>query len=975
MTSIGGLRLVSPGIATAAETIGFTFEGDDLTGLEGETIGAALAASGVLDLRQAGVGDRRGLFCGMGACQDCLVEIDGKGGQRACMTKLAPGMQIKRHDPDRNALAALASRPEAEAPLEERDVAIVGAGPAALAAAEILARGGARVVLLDERDAPGGQYFKPLAPSHTFADQPTDKQFADGLQRREAALAAGAEIRTGAMVWQAAIGSAGHPELAVLSNGTAGRIAAKAVLIATGAYEAPHHVPGWTLPGVMTAGAAQTLARAYRVSPGHRVLVAGNGPLNWQVALELARGGATVVAVLESARPSRLGTLPHLLGMARAAPALAFEGVRMRAELMRHGVPIHEGMIVTALLGEGRVQTVEARGANGRVRRFEADAVSLGYGFLPSLEVLRMLGGAVEVDPATGSARPRRDEKGRTTRSGVWVAGDGAGIAGSQAALAAGEIAARDILTALRRDGGDDAPARARRSQALDFQRHLWTLFEPAVKAPEPKPDTVICRCENVTAYQIAAMRDEGVEDLGSLKRRTRLGMGRCQGRYCAGRALKMLRGDLSGASEADLFAPQAPARPVPVAALAVEKGEWGGHREVPTDRIPRGAHRSDALPARADLVVIGGGVTGAATALYAARAGMDVVVVDRSAPNSQASGGNAGSLHVQLLSWDFGSKAMAGGSPAQKTLSLQRDSVALWKALEVELSSDFEIVTTGGLMVAEDEAQAVFLRQKAAAERAVGIDTQVIGREELAALAPAISQRMVVAAYCAAEGKINPLKGTPAIVAAAKAAGARFIAGHQITRIEASGADYAISSAAGGEITATRVVLAAGGWTRHLGQMLGTNLPISGAPLQMLVTEPTRPILKQLVAHADRHLTMKQASNGNLIIGGAWTAGIHEETGYSRVLRESIEGNLWVAERTVPAMAGLHLLRSWAAMNINIDGAPLLGALPGHPNVLVAATANGYTLGPMMGQITAALAAGQDPGRAIEYFTLSRFG
>ena len=967
-------RLKTPGIDETAETIRFQFDGQPVTALAGESLAAALTAAGLMDLREQHAGDRRGVFCGMGACQECLVEIDGKGSQRACLSKAAAGMDVRRAIQAQSQLKPLAATPQTELRTESCDVAIVGAGPAALAAAALLAKSGLTTVMLDERDQAGGQYFKPLAPSHRFSQGPTDKQFAEGDRRRAAALMAGAEHRPGSLVWQASTDIAGKPELAI--NGPEGAyvLRARAVLLATGAYEAPHHVPGWTLPGVMTAGAAQTLARAYRVSPGQRIVVAGNGPLNWQVALELARGGAKVVALLESARPSSVGGIGAFARMALQAPHLTFDGVRMRAELALLGIAVHEATVVTGLSGHGQVEEVTARCADGRELRFAADAVSLGYGFIPTAELARMMGCAVSVDPSTGFAVAMADDTGRSSVATVWIAGDGAGIRGSQAALARGELAALDILDRLGRGGGDATGAGARLERAGKFQDALWTLFAPAIATPEPTPETVICRCEGITAAKIATARAAGVADIGSLKRQTRLGMGRCQGRYCTGKALKLLRGDLTDAVEADRMAPQAPVRPVPAAALAHEKGEWGGHREVPTHVTPRGAATRDPLPATCDLLVIGGGITGASTAMYAARDGMDVVVVDRSAPNSEASGGNAGSLHVQLLSWDFGKKAMAGGSPAQRTLPLQRDSVALWKALEQDLGADFEIVTTGGLMVAEDEAQATFLRDKAAAEQAVGIDTQVIGRDELSAIAPAVSERMVVAAYCAAEGKINPLKATPVIVTEAQRLGARFCGGHGVSAIAREGEGYRIRTAAGGSIVARRVVIAAGGWSRHLGRLLDCELPISGAPLQMLVTEPTRPLLKQLIAHADRHLTMKQATSGNLIIGGAWTADTHMKTGYSRVLRDSIEGNLWVAERTVPAVAGLHLIRSWAAMNINIDGAPLLGALPGHPGVFVAATANGYTLGPMMGMLTAALAAGRDPGRAIDYFTLQRF-
>lgn len=972
-------RLRGAGIEPDGDWIAFDFEGSPVPALPGESLAAALTAAGHMGLRQAGAEDRRGIFCGMGACQECLVEIDGRGGQRACMTKVVAGMDVRRHDPAISTLAALAARPDSDPAVQTCDIAIIGAGPAGLAAARLLASNGIAPVVIDERDLPGGQFFKPLAPSHRFRRGGGDAQFTAGRHLVSEVLALGTDIRSGQTVWQAASTAKGGVSLGILAPNGAYVLEARAVLVATGAYERPHHVPGWTLPGVMTAGAAQTLARAYRVSPGQRVLVAGNGPLNWQVALELARGGGNVVAVLESASPSRVGNIAAALGMLRANPGLALAGARMRLALARFGIPLIEGMEVVALEGAGQVERVVARpvGGHGATQVFEVDAACLGYGFTPSVELVRMVGGAVAVDPNTGYPVPVLDADGRAGMHPLWVAGDAGGIGGSQVAQAQGALAAAAMLDflkpspPLRNQGRPDEAGLAR---ARSFQKHLWSLFATPQPASQPDPETIICRCENVTAATIATMREAGVRDLGSLKRQTRLGMGRCQGRYCAGAALKLLKGDdLDKASEADLFAPQAPAKPVPAMALASEKGEWGGHREVETGVTPTSAFPPDPLPPRCDLLVIGAGITGATTAMFAARNGMDVVVLDRSAPNSQASGGNAGSLHVQLLSWDFGNKAMAGGNPALQTLSLQRDSVALWKALQTELNADFEIVTTGGLMVAENADQTAFLKQKAESERRAGIEVEVIGRSELADLAPTISDKMVVAAYCAAEGKINPLKATPAIVAEAQRRGARFAAGHDVVAITAEAGGYAVTTAHA-SIRCRQLVIAAGGWSRQIGAMIGVQLPISGAPLQMLVTEPTRPLLKQLIAHADRHLTMKQATNGNLIIGGAWTADTNATTGYARVLRSSIEGNLWVAERTVPAVSGLHLLRSWAAMNVNVDGAPLLGEIPGAPGAFIAATANGYTLGPIMGQLTADLVLGRSSRRDLKAFTLARF-
>jgi glycine/D-amino acid oxidase-like deaminating enzyme len=972
------LRLVGAKAEPGVEPIDFLFEGERIAALPGESLAAALTAAGHLDLRQAGPGDRRGVFCGMGVCQECLVEIDGRGAQRACVTGVISGMQVRRHDPATAQLVALCRRPESDPPIESTEVAIVGAGPAGLAAAIALAEAGLHPIVLDERAAPGGQYYKPLAPSQKFRPGGEDRQFASGRELVAKARAFGVDIRSAQAVWQGAKGLDGRITLGIHAPSGAYVLETRAVLVATGAYEQPLHIPGWTLPGVMTTGAAQTFARAYRVAPGHRVLVAGNGPLNWQLALEIAEGGGHVIGVVEAARPLRTTHAGAALSMLLAAPALTLAGLAMRIRLQRAGIPLHEGYRLARLDGGGRVERAVAMAIDGRLPplSFEVDSVAMGYGFAPSTELARLLGVEVSIDAATGYAVPVLDAEGRAPDRPIWVAGDAGGIGGSAIALAQGRVAAVSVLEFLQR--GD---ARSRRAalraggdlhRARSFQRGLWSMFAMPL-LPEPTAETIVCRCENVTAGQIAILRDAGVRDLGSLKRETRLGMGRCQGRYCAAAALRMLAGtDATQHTGTKLFAPQAPIKPVPAILLAREKPEWGGHREVALR--PRGppSLSFEAVPERCDLVIIGAGIVGASTALFAAGEGIDTLVIDRLSPNSEASGGNAGSLHIQLLSWDFGAKAMAGGHPALQTLPLQRDSVALWKSLEQELG-DFEIVTTGGLMVAENESQTAFLKAKAEAEKQAGIAVEVLGRTDLATLAPAISERMVVAAYCAAEGKINPLKATPAIVNEARRRGARFAAGHEVLGLETEAGGYLVTTTHA-KIKAQRVVIAAGGWSRLLGRLLGVELPISGAPLQMLVTEPTRPILRQLIAHADRHLTMKQATNGNLIIGGAWTADTDTTTGYARVLRHSIEGNLWVAERTLPALGGLHLLRSWAAMNVNIDGAPLLGEVPGLPGVFIAATANGYTLGPIVGQVTTDLLLGR-PRPDIDGFTLRRFG
>lgn len=176
------------------------------------------------------------------------------------------------------------------------------------------------------------------------------------------------------------------------------------------------------------------------------------------------------------------------------------------------------------------------------------------------------------------------------------------------------------------------------------------------------------------------------------------------------------------------------------------------------------------------------------------------------------------------------------------------------------------------------------------------------------------------------------------------------------------------------GVLRAGRVVNAAGAWAGRVAAMLGAALPVFGAPLQMIITEPAEPALGCLLAHAGRHLTLKQAASGGFVIGGGWTAGLDPVHGHPRPLRESLSGNLWIACHLLPALGRLHVVRSWAAMNIDIDGAPILGEHPSIPGLFTVVGANGYTLGPLLGQITAQLILRRDAGRDLAGFGVQRF-
>lgn len=974
----------------ASAPIEIQFDGRKLRTYEGETVAAALAAHDIVALRTTTAQTQRGLWCGMGACQECLVTIDGRPNERACMTKVRADMVIESAPPQELMRAtAIAPTPAAATlPVRECDLLIVGAGPAGLAAAIAAGRLALTVTILDERPAPGGQYYKPLAPSQRVsAAARLDAQFRAGAALEREARSIGVVIESNATVW----GAFGPNEIGALVGDAAALYRPKRLLLATGAYERPVPIPGWTLPGVMTTGALQTLVRAYRVCPGEDVIVAGNGPLNLQLAAELVAGGVHVAAVVESASSPWHDRWVDGFELGVAAPDLLRDGLSYLLRLRRAGVPILWRAVATAAHGESRFKKVtiaqlDASGARipRSERMIDADVLALGYGFIPSTELARALGCRVRYeDRHVGYYAVDTSEEGRTSVLGVYAVGDGADMGGARIAQARGTLAGLAIAEELGRSMARAGSTRAYEAlrRARNFQRALARVFDgPRFDVQALADDTVICRCEAVTAGAVRHVLRNGFAHIGAIKRQTRCGMGRCQGRYCAPIVARMIEQASGQAPDANAwFAPRVPVKPVPVAALAFEQPEWGGHEEVaPPAPMPNAnaAPRAPLTPrrAKADVAVIGGGVVGTCCAYYLAKAGVDTVLLERDELNMQASGANAGSLHVQLLSFDFGAKAQAGGVPAAETLPLGPASVQLWHELEKASGESFEIRTPGGLMVAENDAQMRFLEAKIKLEEGFGIRARLLDRNELQRLVPALSPDLVGAEFCPTEGKINPLRATYVVAGMAHKLNARVVRGVEVTSIERDSMGYFLRTSRG-TVHCRMIVNAAGPWAANIARMVGLrDLPVRGAPLQMIVTEPGPRTLSYLVAHADRHLSLKQAETGGFIIGGGWTADVDAASGFARARRASIEGNLWVATRVMPALDRLRMVRAWAGMNVNIDGAPILGEAPGMPGFYNCVTANGYTLAPIVANITAELMQHGRSSVPISPYALERF-
>jgi D-hydroxyproline dehydrogenase subunit alpha len=953
------MRLSHPSIRPVGRPITFRFDATPIPALEGETIAAALSAAGIVAFRRTAGGAPRGLYCGMGACFDCVVTVDGRIGQRACMTKATDGM-IVTGEPTLP-LAPLGAGPtSAQALLRGCDVLVVGAGPAGLSAAIAAAEAGADVVVLDERSATGGQYAKPLAVSH--ADTLPDAQFRLGTQLRKRALAAGVRIETEATVW----GAFAADEIAALVGGHAVTFRPRRLILAAGAHERPVPLPGWTLPGVMTTGALQTLVRAQRVCPGERVLIAGSGPLNLQLACELLAGGVKPLAVVEAAPKPGLAAWRDAWTMDRTAPDLLYQGIGMLVTLKRAGVPVLWSAQVTELQGEARVRSAHVAG-----RTFDVDVVALNLGFQPETGLARALGAAHRfVDVGLGHLATETDDDGRTSVGGVYAVGDGASLGGARVAMARGRLAGLAAARELGLPAPDDPATRAALARALAFQAALWRVF----RSPPPaalSDATIICRCEEVSAGRLRQELAGGLTSLPALKKATRAGMGRCQGRFCSATIARLCP---DAPDDFAFAAPRAPLRPVPAAPLMFEAPEF----EAPLLEAPNPPPRLHPLPdlpaetRHADVLVIGGGLAGLCAAYYLAKDGADVLLAERDEAGMAASTANAGSLHVQLLSYDFDTDTPEDGGPAAHTLPLAPRSIALWREIAAEAGEDLGIRTEGGLMLADSTAGMDWLWRKSAMERRWGIESHVLGANELRDLAPALADTMVGADFVPAEGYGDPLRGTMTVLKLAQRHGARVLRGAEVQAIVRDGAALRVTTSKGA-ITAGRVVNATGPWAARIGRMVGLDLPVTGTVQQVIVTEPAPPLTRHLIALAHRHLSLKQQASGGFLVGGGWFGGFDPASGRTHNLRRNIEGNLWVCARVLPALRSLNIIRSWTGINPAIDRAPILGEAPGLPGFFNAVAANGYTLGPVVGRITADAVLRGEP--VNPHYRLERFG
>jgi NADPH-dependent 2,4-dienoyl-CoA reductase/sulfur reductase-like enzyme/bacterioferritin-associated ferredoxin len=465
--------------------------------------------------------------------------------------------------------------------MQQTELAVIGVGPAGMAAAVAAAQAGVKVSLMDEAQHPGGQFLKGFsslrAANHISKSKRRAVRLLDDL--KEQIRGASVDLLPGTLVWDIdgrRLSLHGPDGYQVLH--------AKTIVVASGGREFTLPFPGWTLPGVITLGAAQILVKEHAVLPGKRILLCGSGPLMFAVAHELSQRGAKPIALLQATH------LAEWLRMARLVwgnGERLSEGWTYLRSCFRSKTPILFGRTVTQALGNGRLEAVvvsyldrQGHPIAQNAQTIEVDCLCLGFGFVPNIKLTQLAGCLHHYDATLGGWAPIIDDKMRTTSPWVFAAGEVSGIGGASAAMIEGRIAG---LAAAKQLGYLEETELCR--SLVDLRRSLRPVkrftgmlnvlsYPPAALDAIVSDDTIICRCEDITAGQVRAAVEQGVYYLDALKTSTHVGQGSCQGRIC-GPIIARLMANLSNQSPAEFspFSPRPPIKPIPLGSLVDAEG------------------------------------------------------------------------------------------------------------------------------------------------------------------------------------------------------------------------------------------------------------------------------------------------------------------------------------------------------------------------------------------------------------------
>lgn len=456
------------------------------------------------------------------------------------------------------------------------DVVIIGAGPAGMTAAITLRNGGLSVAVFDEQAQPGGQIYRNVESADDFLakvmvnDSLSRNTVKHGSDLIDRFLATDISYFPQSLVWSFESPSV----IAVKWNGLVYQTAGRYVVLASGAQERPVPFEGWQLPGVMGVGAAQIMLKSTGAVPKSAPVLYGSGPLLYLYAAQLIASGSHPAAILDTTTfTASVRSLVHLPGIFKASRYVK-DGLRLLKIIRASGVPHYKQVAGVRASGDSSVQYVEFT-ANGKTQRIETDLLLSHHGVIPELQLLRAAGVSCTFNERAQYWHPVLDEWGQSSVDDVFVCGDGAAINGAYGAEYSASIASiqilhcAGILSAAQRDEHAAEPLGKR-----EKDNAIRPFLEAKYRVPEgvlhPSGNTIVCRCESVTAKQISAAVAQGCRGPNQVKTFTRCGMGACQGRMC-GPAVEVIVASATGSSRLQVghFRARPPIRPVSLGSIA----------------------------------------------------------------------------------------------------------------------------------------------------------------------------------------------------------------------------------------------------------------------------------------------------------------------------------------------------------------------------------------------------------------------
>ena len=467
--------------------------------------------------------------------------------------------------------------------MREVELIIIGGGPAGITAATEAARIGASVALIDENENLGGKVFGPTGNAiKGSASDKIEKDIGSQILKDFNRVRDKISVFLNTEVWDIVDQRIVSLYPRAGSDKQIKGIKGEKLIISIGAFEKAIPFPGWTLPGVFSVGGLNTLVKK-KILPGERFLLAGAGPLQLVLANHLINAGANLSAIVNAVSLRDITASAFQLFASIDSLKLR-SGFDYLQNIKTHNIPIYRSHIISKVYGTSEVEKAEIvkvdrswNPVRGTEKEISVDTIAYGFGLIPCTELTRLCGCKHIYDENLGYWRVELNDRMETTVPGVFAAGDGLTIKGYSAAIEEGRIAALEACTQLDRVDRSEADRLLRPALRKLKRFNRFGQIMDAISTPRPgifnilSDDTIVCRCEEVTMQDVIAAVAAGARDVNDIKRRTRLGMGHCQGRFC-GQVINELVWRLTGVrKQREIFTSRSPAKPVPFACLAGE--------------------------------------------------------------------------------------------------------------------------------------------------------------------------------------------------------------------------------------------------------------------------------------------------------------------------------------------------------------------------------------------------------------------